>query len=147
MNMSIQDGAYKSFGPGASVTNDRRAYTLGWKFSAVLHVGRQPIHYLYTVDRTCEGLPPASASYPGQIHEMLRSDGRFRILVFAGDVSKSTYLDQLHELGNHLSSETSFLRRIAPSGDPINARVEVLNIHAAYRSKVELFDLHGVFHP
>lgn len=62
MNMNIQDGIYKSFGPGASVTNDRRAYNLGWKFSAVLHVGRQPNHSLYTVNRTREGLPPASVS-------------------------------------------------------------------------------------
>lgn len=42
MNMSVQDGAYKSFGPGASVTNDRRAYNLGWKFSAVLQWGADP---------------------------------------------------------------------------------------------------------
>lgn len=146
MNMSIQDGVYKSFGPGASETNDRRAYNLGWKFSAVLHVGRQPIHYLYTVHRTCEGLPPASVSCPGQIHEVLRSDGQFRILVFAGDVSEPTYFDRLDELGNYLSSETSFLRRVTPFGDPIDAPVEVLTIHTAHRFKVEVFDLHRVFH-
>ena len=78
---------------------------------------------------------------------MLRSDGQFRILVFAGDVSKSTYFDRLDELGNYLSSETSFLRRVTPFGDPIDARVEVFTIHAAHRFKVEVFDLHEVFHP
>jgi phenol 2-monooxygenase (NADPH) len=84
---------------------------------------------------------------PGEIHQILMSDGRFRILVFAGDISLPTPSAHYRRLGEILSSNASCLHRFTPSIDPIDSRIEVITMHAAPRSKVELLDLHEVFQP
>lgn len=84
---------------------------------------------------------------PCEIHQILRSDERFRNLVLAGDLSLLTQSAHYRRLGESFSSDNSCLHRFTPSIDPIDSRIEVIIIQAALRSEVELLDLHEVFHP
>jgi phenol 2-monooxygenase (NADPH) len=84
---------------------------------------------------------------PREIHQVLKSDGRFRVLVFAGDISSPTQSARYHRLGESLSTKNSCLHRFTPSHNPLDSRIEVITIHTAARSEIELSDLHEVFHP
>jgi phenol 2-monooxygenase len=93
------------------------------------------------------------------------SDGRFRIVVFGGDISQATQLATVNKLGawlqtNVLSPAKSPRISLAPGPDPrgsVSSQwitdedpsiVDVLLVHAAPREKIELLqDLHPVFHP
>lgn len=74
----------------------------------------------------------------------LKSDGRFRILIFAGDVSNQQQMKQLHDFALSISSPRSILRRCRKD---IYALVDILTIHCAPRDKVELFDFPELLHP
>lgn len=89
-----------------------------------------------------------SDAVPSTIHKILFFDGRFRLLVFAGDISSATHAKRYEDLGRLLSSsDSSFLQRFTPCGDPVDSRIEVITVHAAKRECVELQDLPVVFHP
>lgn len=83
---------------------------------------------------------------PARIHELLKSDGRFRLLVFIGDIALDSQFKQFQTLAAGLPSPTSFLslyRNPCISGSP----VEILTVHATERARVELHNLPPVFRP
>lgn len=101
---------------------------------------------------------------PWELHHHMPSDGRFRIIVFGGDVSRPAQLALVNALGGWLSA--TLLPRcpraaLSPGSNPLggacSARfktardpsvVDVLLVHAAPREAVELLtDLHDVYHP
>lgn len=84
---------------------------------------------------------------PWHFQERLPSDGRWRVVVFAGDISQAQQMERVQTLGQKLASEKSFLRRFTPPGKKIDSVIEVLTIHSAPRAKTELFDLPDIFHP
>jgi phenol 2-monooxygenase len=86
-----------------------------------------------------------SDARPWHFQQKLPSDGRFRIIVFAGDVSHSEQMSQVNKLGSYLS--TDLLPKYTPSGSKIDSVIEVLVLHSAPREKIELLDLHEVYHP
>ena len=88
-----------------------------------------------------------SDAVPCQIHKVLRSDGRFRIVVFPGDISSPKQATQMQELGDRLSSHGSFIYRYTPSSAAIDSRIEIITVHGAQRAAVELQDLPDIFHP
>ena len=53
----------------------------------------------------------AADSHPLEIHDLLPADTRFKILVFAGDITVHDSLARLSKVGEHLNRPTSFLRR------------------------------------
>lgn len=76
--------------------------------------------------------------------EWLKSDGRFRILIFAGDVSKPGQMKRVHDFARTISSPGATLRR---GRKEIHDLVDILAIHCSSRENVELFDFPELLHP
>lgn len=88
-----------------------------------------------------------SDARPWQFQETLNSDGRWRVVIFAGNVTVPAQMDRVRRLGAQLADPKSFLRRFTPASKPIDAVVEVLTIHSSPRFEVELFDFPEVLRP
>jgi phenol 2-monooxygenase (NADPH) len=103
-----------------------------------------------------------SDARPWDLHHKMPSDGRFRLVVFAGDISIQAQKDQVNRLGAWLA--TSLLPRystisLSPGSDPHGgtmrfrtetdpSAVEVLLVHAAPREAIEVLrDLHEAYRP
>ena len=85
---------------------------------------------------------------PLHLADLLKSDSRWRLLVFAGDIKHPVQAQRIRELAAALSHPNSFLHRYTPSGAPLDSVIEVLTIHASPRIEVSLLeDLPEVFHP
>jgi phenol 2-monooxygenase (NADPH) len=84
---------------------------------------------------------------PSHFQELLKSNGRWRVVIFAGDVSQSQQLDKIVKLGQNLSSSDSFLKRFTPAGERYDSVFELLTVHAAPRTKTTIFDFPEVFRP
>lgn len=74
----------------------------------------------------------------------LKSDCRFRILIFAGDVSDPQQMKRVHDFAFKINSPESILRRCRKD---IYELIDILTIHCAPRDKVELSDFPEVLHP
>jgi len=88
-----------------------------------------------------------SDARPWQLCHFLKSDGRFRIILFAGNLMSERQRQRVQSFGEELAAPESFLRRFTPSKKPIDSTIEVLTVHCAPRQKVELLDLHEIYHP
>lgn len=84
---------------------------------------------------------------PVQLADLLKSDGRWRIIVFAGDLTHCHQAQRMQHLGDLLAGPRSILRTYTRPNQPIDSVIEVLTIHSGPRQAVSLFDLHDVFHP
>jgi phenol 2-monooxygenase (NADPH) len=84
---------------------------------------------------------------PWHFQEILRSDGKWGIVVFAGDVSTKDQMARVQKLGQSLAAPTSFINRFTPPGQPIDSVIEILTIHSASRTATELHDFPDIFHP
>ena len=88
-----------------------------------------------------------SDARPWQFGQFLKSDGRFRIVLFAGNLNNTVQWDRVQKFGNELTNLNSFLHRFTPSTSSIDSIIEVLTIHSAPRVEIKLLDLHDIFHP
>lgn len=84
---------------------------------------------------------------PWNFHERLPSDGRFRLVVFAGNIRAKEQFARYEALGKALSAPDSFLHKYTPKGQAIDSVIEVLTVHSAPRHDIELLDLPDIFHP
>jgi len=84
---------------------------------------------------------------PWQFQERLKSDGRWRIIVFAGDILDNAQMKRVQILGEALICPSSSISRFAVEGKPIDSLIEVLMIHSASRVEVEFHDLPEIFRP
>ncbi|KAL1875956.1 hypothetical protein VTK73DRAFT_9667 [Phialemonium thermophilum] len=99
---------------------------------------------------------------PWQLHHKMPSDGRFRIVIFAGDIADAEQRRRVNELGAWLGSD--LLPRyptmaLSVGSDPHGATmkfptdnqpsiIDVLLVHSAPRQEIELLkDLHSTYHP
>ena len=89
----------------------------------------------------CFKIVNQSDACPTHIASLLPSTGQWRILLFAGDLSIPSQFARIQALGSHLAAPSSFLHLY-----PANLIV-IYTIHSAPRTRVELLDLHEVFHP
>jgi phenol 2-monooxygenase len=74
-------------------------------------------------------------SYP--LQQLLKSNGRFHVIIFAADVSQSLELKRMDTVGAGLASIQQ----------QFNVDFDVLAVHSASRSKVELASMHAIFFP
>lgn len=88
-----------------------------------------------------------SDARPWQFQQFLTSDGRFRIILFAGNILDAAQMKRVQQFGSSLDSPNSFLHRFTPPDKKIDSVIEVLTLHSAPRTRVELLDLHDIFHP
>lgn len=84
---------------------------------------------------------------PWHLQELLKSNGRWRVIVFPGSLTNQTNTTRYQRLGEKLSNANSFLRRYTPSNLSIDGVIEVLTVHPGPRWDVELLDLPDIFHP
>ncbi|KAH6668110.1 phenol hydroxylase [Plectosphaerella plurivora] len=89
-----------------------------------------------------------SDARPRHFQELLRSDGRFRVVLFAGDILDAAQKQRVDAFCEKLDTPGSFLRRATPEGAKPDSVIEVLTVHAAKRGETELLrDFPDVLHP
>ncbi|KAJ0377795.1 hypothetical protein COL26b_004006 [Colletotrichum chrysophilum] len=96
-----------------------------------------------------------------ELHHKLPSNGRFRLVVFGGDISQQAQRDRVNALGAWLTTYLTKLPtiKLTPGSDPHSGSmkfktdedpsiVDVLLVHTAPRDQVELLkDMHEMYHP
>lgn len=88
-----------------------------------------------------------SDARPSHLQELLRSNGRWRIITFAGDVTDPTQAEKLKALGDQLRRPDSFLKQFTPPAGRYDDTFELLVVHKAPRKDVSLFDFPEVYRP
>ena len=88
-----------------------------------------------------------SDAVPTSLFKVMKYDGRFRVLVFAGDLTQESQMTKLNNLAAGLASKDSFVNVYKPTAASVDARIEIITIHATPRNKVELLELPEVLHP
>lgn len=88
-----------------------------------------------------------SDARPSHFQELLKSNGRWRVVVFAGDIRNARQKDRLNKLGERLASADSFLKRFTPLHARYDSVIELLAVHSAPRVTTTVFDFPEVFRP
>ena len=88
-----------------------------------------------------------SDARPSHFQELLKANGRWRVIIFAGDIRIASQKAKIETLGKQMEAPTSFIRRYTPVGASYDAVFEVLAVHAAPRTEVTVFDFPEVFRP
>lgn len=85
---------------------------------------------------------------PWHIQERLKADGRFRIVLFAGNILDPRQKERVNKFCSQLDDPKGFLRQATPPGAPIDSIIEVLTIHSSKRIETELLqDFPEILHP
>ena len=79
--------------------------------------------------------------------KLLQSDGRWRVLVFAGDVEDKKTLPILKQLGEDLTRDNGLLKRFTPAGMENDSIFETLVVLLGDRQKVDFDQIHTAFKP
>ncbi|KAK6453731.1 phenol 2-monooxygenase [Scheffersomyces xylosifermentans] len=78
---------------------------------------------------------------PYHIVDRLLSDGRFRVLIFPGDVkAHPENLETLNKFDAYLQAKDHFSKKYTPVNALDNSVIDVITIHATNRHDVEIFD-------
>ncbi|KAK5133017.1 hypothetical protein LTR08_008304 [Meristemomyces frigidus] len=88
-----------------------------------------------------------SDARPWHLQELLKSNGRWRVIVFAGNILNPNQMRRIEHLGAQFNSLESFIRRYTPDSQPIDGVIEVLAIHSSSRKSVDVFALPAIFRP
>ncbi|OHW97253.1 phenol hydroxylase [Colletotrichum incanum] len=85
---------------------------------------------------------------PWHLQERLKADGRFRVVLFAGNILDPSQKARVDKFCTALDAPESFLHRATPSGAPIDSVIEVLTVHSSKRTDTELLrDFPNILHP
>lgn len=76
-----------------------------------------------------------SDARPWQFCHFLKSDGRFRIILFAGNLKSTKQRQRVQHLGQ-LAQPESFIRRYTPPRKPIDSVIEILVVRSAPRQEM-----------
>ncbi|GAB1218030.1 hypothetical protein ATERTT37_007276 [Aspergillus terreus] len=86
-------------------------------------------------------------SKPLQLMTSLKSDGRWRVMAFAGDLQSAENQARLTALGNYLSSAESPLLRFTPKGGDVDSLIEPILVAHGQRHETELEQIPDIFYP
>lgn len=84
---------------------------------------------------------------PWHFQELLKSNGTWRVVVFAGDIRDAEQKKRLDMLGDKLGGESSFLKWVTPKGQRYDSVIQLLSCHSAPRRETTIFDFPEVFRP
>lgn len=84
---------------------------------------------------------------PWHLHELLPSNGKWRLVLFVGDVSQPGPTENMNKVAEALAAPNSFLKRFTPADQRYDDVIEVLTIHAAKRLDKTIFDFPEVLRP
>lgn len=79
--------------------------------------------------------------------QWLKSDGRFRILLFAGDIKYPAQKARVQSFCDSLEGENSLLKRVTPAKARIDSVIEILTLHSSPRAETSIFDFPALLHP
>lgn len=88
-----------------------------------------------------------SDARPWHLQELLKSNGRWRVLVFSGKLTVPSTMQRMQKLGERLGARDSFIRRFTPPNHSFDSVIEILTVHAGPRTGIEMLDLPEAFHP
>ncbi|KAF4552955.1 FAD-dependent monooxygenase-like protein 6 [Elsinoe fawcettii] len=89
-----------------------------------------------------------SGARPWPFQMWLKSDGRYRVVLFAGNVKQAEQKKRVDAWCAEADKAGSWLKKYTPSGAPIDSVIEILTIHSAPRKEVELLDdFPAILHP
>ncbi|MCO5583784.1 hypothetical protein L7F22_037698 [Adiantum nelumboides] len=86
-----------------------------------------------------------SDARPWQLVDWMPSDGRWRILVFCGDIRNGAQLSKVKKLSEYL--EHVLVPQYTPEGDDVDSVIEVLTVSKSPRLEVELTDYPRALRP
>ncbi|KAK2611864.1 hypothetical protein N8I77_005185 [Diaporthe amygdali] len=85
---------------------------------------------------------------PWHFQERLKADGRFRVVLFAGNILEAAQKKRVETFCAALQSGDSFIKRATAPGASIDSVIEVLTIHSSKRTETELLrDFPEILHP
>ncbi|KAK1529689.1 phenol hydroxylase [Colletotrichum paranaense] len=85
---------------------------------------------------------------PWHFQEILKADGRFRVVLFAGNILDASQKARVDKFCAALDAPDNFLRKVTPANAPLDSVIEVLTIHSAKRTDTELLrDFPDILHP
>lgn len=84
---------------------------------------------------------------PWHLQELLKSNGSWRVVVFAGNIRDVEQKKRLDGLGQKLGAESSFLRWCTPRNQRYDSVIELLSVHSAPRQETTIFDFPEAFRP
>ncbi|EYB25594.1 hypothetical protein SNK05_005848 [Fusarium graminearum] len=85
---------------------------------------------------------------PYHFQERLKADGRFRIVLFAGDILEPAQKSRVEEFCSRLDQHNSFLHRVTPKGQKVDSVIEVLTIHSSKRWDADIIrDFPSILRP
>ena len=85
---------------------------------------------------------------PWNFQERLKSDGRFRIVLFAGNILDAAQKSRVDRFCQALDNRKNFLRAVTPSDAAVDSVIEVLTIHSSKRTDTKLLrDFPDILHP
>lgn len=85
-----------------------------------------------------------SDARPWHFAEFLKSDGRFRIVIFAGDITEPAQKSRVEVLCKQLEP---LLLRYTTIGSKINSVIQPLTIHSSAREAVDIFSFPELLRP
>ncbi|KAL3469636.1 FAD binding domain-containing protein [Aspergillus californicus] len=86
-------------------------------------------------------------SKPVQLASSLKSDGRWRVMVFAGDIGLSKNKTRLDAIGTYLSSSESPLQTFRLNGGDSDSLIEPILVGYGSRHNIELDQIPSAFYP
>ncbi|MCJ1386449.1 hypothetical protein MMC17_009575 [Xylographa soralifera] len=86
-------------------------------------------------------------AFPMQLVRALPSDGRWRIVVFAGDVRQDAAARKLNQLGDSLFSDGGLVQKYLPAGSDIDSFIEVILVLSGERLKIDVEQIPHWFRP
>ena len=84
---------------------------------------------------------------PWQLQDLMKSDSRWRVTVFAGDVRDAEQKARIEKLAAHLDKPDSLIHRYTPADRKRDGVFHVLTVHSAPRVEVELHDFPAALRP
>ncbi|KAF8849456.1 phenol hydroxylase [Acephala macrosclerotiorum] len=81
---------------------------------------------------------------PWPFQQFLKSDGRWRIIVFAGNIVSPSQSSRIYQLAESLEP---LIHQYTPKSAKIDSRIEILTLHSGKRHEVEIFDFPELFRP
>ncbi|KAK1492123.1 phenol hydroxylase [Colletotrichum cuscutae] len=85
---------------------------------------------------------------PWHFQEIFKADGRFRVVLFAGNILDASQKARVDNFCVALDAPDNFLRKVTPAKAPIDSVIEILTIHSAKRTDTELLrDFPDILHP
>ena len=88
-----------------------------------------------------------SDARPWQLTQLLHADGRYRMLIFAGDVTDKQQVSRLSAFCEALGQPDAAIKRVTPPESPINSVIHILTVHAAPRTSVDIFSFPQLLRP